>query len=446
MVLNRRGRSVAVLSVVLLLPAAWTVFGAAAAAETALPSLDHTPDGPWPQFHGPLRDNRSTETGLLKRWPDGGPRLVWKASGIGHGFATLAIAEGRIYTAGNIEGQTVITALDMAGKTLWQAANGPAYEQSFPGARSTPTVFDGFLYHLNGDGDVVSLDAKTGNRIWTVDLVERFAGRGIRWGLSESLLVDRGRVFCFPGGEDVSMAALDGRTGRTIWTCRGEGDKPSYSSPILVEYGGLRQIVTMTSASAVGVDAESGTLLWRVDRPAPYDVNVSTPVYHDGHVAIFTTWGRGATLLKLEVDGRRCGVREVWHTDELDNEHGGVVLVDGYLYGHADGNHKRRHWACLEWTSGRTMYSVDGLPTKGSGALTYADGMLYLVSDQGTVGLVPARPSGFEIVSQFDLPPGGEGPSWAHPVVCGGRLYLRHGDLLYAYDVKPTQTDKGGRL
>jgi outer membrane protein assembly factor BamB len=433
------GRRLAAVFAVSLWWAVLAVPGTVAADESASSSGSQAPPCQWPQFHGPHRDNLSTETGLLKRWPEGGPRLIWKAAGIGHGFATVSVADGRIYTAGNIDGRTVITALDMAGGSLWQAANGPAYERSFPGARSTPTLADGLVYHLNGDGDVACLDAQTGARIWTVSLTERFAGRGIRWGLAESLLVDRGRVFCFPGGEDVGMAALDARSGQTIWTCRGEGDMPSYSSPILVGCGGLRQIVAMTSASAIGVDADSGRLLWRVERPAPYDVNVSTPVYHDGHVAIFTTWGRGATQLKLDVDGRQCGVRQVWHTEELDNEHGGVVLVDGYLYGHADGNHKRRHWACLDWATGRTMYSVDGLPTKGSGCLTYADGMLYLVSDRGAVALVPADPSGFEIVSQFDLPKGGEGPSWAHPVVCGGRLYLRHGDFLYVYDIRAEQ-------
>ena len=395
-----------------------------------------TQDAEWPQFHGPRRDNLSDDTGLLKRWPDGGPKLIWKAEGIGHGFSSVAIAGGIIYTAGNIGKDTVITALDMAGNILWQATNGPAYKRSHPGARSTPTVVGDKLYHLNGDGYVVCLEAKTGKSIWRLNILDEFHGRNIEWGLSESLLVDGQNVICCPGGENVSMVALDMDTGKTVWTCTGVGDKPSYASPIIVNYKGLRQIVTFMSASAIGVAADTGKLLWKYDHPIKYDANIVTPIYHDGHIILFATLGRGATMLKLNVMYETCTVEEVWRTEELDNEHGGVVLVDGYFYGHADGNHKWRHWACLELTTGKTMYSVDGLPVTRSAALTYADGMLYLLNDLGTVALMPANPKGFDIVSQFQLPKGGEGPTWAHPVVCGGRLYIRHGNFLYVYDVR----------
>jgi outer membrane protein assembly factor BamB len=265
---------------------------------------------------------------------------------------------------------------------------------------------------------------------------ERFGGRSTTWGLSESLLVDGQEVICCPGGVEVAMAALDKDTGKTVWTCTGLGEKPGYGSPILVEYGGLRQIVTMMGGSAVGVAAESGRLLWRYPHKVAMDVNVATPLYRDGRLAIFGTWGRGATLLRLNVRGDTCSVEEVWRTPELDNEHGGVVLVDGYLYGQADGNHRSRHWACLDWKTGKTMYSVPGLRTQRSGAVTYADGMIYAVSDLGTVALVPASPRSFQIVSQFRLPSAGSDPAWAHPVVCGRRLYLRHKDVLYAYVIR----------
>jgi len=390
----------------------------------------------WPQFHGPRRDNLSEDTGLMKRWPDGGPKLIWKAEGIGHGFSSVAITDGRIYTAGNIGDDTIITALDMSGNILWQEPNGPAYKRSYPGARGTPTITDGKLYHLNGDGYIVCLEAKTGKRIWGLNILEKFHGRNIEWGLSESLLVDGQNIICCPGGEEISMVALDRDTGETVWTCTEVGDKPSYAASILVNYKGLRQIVTFMSASAIGVAADTGKLLWKYDHPIKYDANIVTPIYHDGHIILFATFGRGATMLKLNVKGEECAVEEVWRTEELDNEHGGVVLVDGYLYGHADGNHKWRHWACLELQTGKTMYSVKGLPVKGSGALTYADGMLYLLSDNSTVALVPANPEGFEIVSQFQLPQGGKGPTWAHPVVLDGRFYIRHGNFLYVYDVR----------
>jgi outer membrane protein assembly factor BamB len=399
--------------------------------------------GEWPQFHGPRRDNLSTDTGLLTRWPPGGPPLIWKADGIGEGFASVAVTGGTIYTAGNIGRRTVITALDMSGRRRWQAPNGPAYRRSPPGARATPTIAFGKLYHLNGDGDVVCLDAGTGKGIWTRNILKEFNGRNIRWGLSESPLVDGSKVICCPGGEKVSMVALDRDTGKTVWTCKGAGDRPGYASAVLVNRRGLRQIITMMGSSAVGVEADTGRLLWRHEFKVAYEATCASPVYHDGHVAIFGTWGRGAALLKLHVDGDRCTTEEIWRTKELDNEHGGVVLVDGYLYGQADGNHKQRHWACLEMKTGKTMYSVEGLPGR-TGTLTYADGMLYVLNDRRSVALVPASPKGWRIAGRFQLPKGGRGMTWAHPVVCGGRLFLRHGDFLYVYDVRGKAPGAGG--
>ena len=389
----------------------------------------------WPQFHGPRRDNLSDDTGLLKRWPEEGPKLAWRATGIGHGFSSVAIADDMIYTAGNIEGYTVITAMDMSGGILWQTKSGPVFTGQYPGSRGTPTVSDGKVYHLNGNGYVVCLESKTGRKIWTLNILEKFQGRNSEWGLSESLLVDGKNVICCPGGEVVSVVALNKDTGETVWTCTGVGDKPAYAAPIIVDYRGLRQVITVMYGSAIGVAVDTGELLWKYDHPVEYGSNISTPIYHDGRVVLFRTFGHGATMLKLNVKDHKCTVEEVWHTEELDNEHGGVVLVDGYLYGHADGNHKWRHWACLELKTGKTMYSVEGLPAKASGTLTYADGMLYLVGEPGNVAIMPANPEGFNIVSQFQLPKDGKGPVWAHPVVCGGRLYLRHGNFLYAYSV-----------
>ncbi|MHB1034722.1 MAG: PQQ-binding-like beta-propeller repeat protein [Pirellulales bacterium] len=392
----------------------------------------------WPQFHGPRRDNKSEDMGLLKQWPEGGPKLLWRADGIGHGFASVAIGRDRIYTAGNLGDATVITALDLGGKQVWQAKNGSAYEKSYPGSRGTPTLDGNRLYHLSGEGDIVCLDVAAGKPLWSLNMGRRFGGRVTMWGLAESLLVDGDRLICSPGGKEIAMAAVDKQTGRTIWTCRGAGDPPGYASPILVEYAGLRQFITMTAQSVIGVAADSGKLLWRYEREAPFDVNAATPVYHDGCVAVFTTWGRGATLLRLKVRGQACDVERVWHSTDMDSEHGGVVLVDGFIYGHADGNHQKRHWACVDWATGKTQYLVDAFPGR-TGAITFADGMLYLVGEERDVALQRPSPAGFEVVSRFTLPKGGEGPVWAHPVVCGGRLYIRHGGVLYAYDVRGPQ-------
>lgn len=394
----------------------------------------------WPQFLGPRRDNRSAETGLLREWPASGPPLLWRAQGLGHGYSTVAVAEGMIYTTGDMDEDLVITALDLSGNVVWQQKNGKAFTRAYPGSRSTPTIHEGKLYHINGHGNLVCLDAKSGGLLWLVDCMERFEGREVEWGVAESVLVDGPNVICTPGGEQVALAALDKDTGETRWTCTGVGDRHAYTSPAMVEYQGLRQIVTMMAASAVGVEAETGRLLWQYPYEAPYGVNCNTPLYDNGHLYLFSTWGRGATKLRLVVEGRNCSVETVWHTRELDNEHGGVILVDGYLYGHADGDHKHRHQACLNAETGETMWVSDELAGQASAAVTFADGLLYVVTDRGEIALVRPNPERMDIVSRFHLPHGGLGPVWAYPVVCGGRLYIRHGEFLYAYDIRAIPT------
>ncbi len=385
----------------------------------------------WPQFHGPNRDNISTETGLLRRWPGGGPKLVWTASGLGHGFATVAIADGRIFTAGDVGDDTVITALDMDGRIQWQAKNGRAWTGQQPGSRSTPTIDGDRLYHESPHGDVVCLDAETGKKIWGANILQKFHSENITWALAESLLVDGDRVICRPGGPEVCFVALNKRTGEVVWTSPSTGDLAGYSSTTLGEYQGLRMLFGLCSKALVAVNADTGELLFRFEHVSPWDENITMPIYHDGHVFV-STRSTGSVMLKLHVDGRKASATPVWRSKDLDNQHHGVILLDGYLYGASHVNAAGR-WICLEWKTGRPTYMERGV---GKGSLTSADGMLYTISERRTLGLVKATPSGHEVISQFDIPKGGRGPTWAHPVVCGGRLYIRHGDFLYVYDVR----------
>lgn len=384
----------------------------------------------WPRFHGPQGTNESPETGLLRRWPEGGPPLLWTARNIGDGFATVAIADGRIYTAGNRNNQTVITALDTGGKQLWQAANGGAWTGSQPGSRGTPTIEGNRLYHESPLGDVVCLDAASGQKIWGLNVLETFGAENITWALAESLLIDGDRLICSPGGPQTAVVALDKRTGQTVWKSPSvDGDRAGYASPMLAVHQGLRMILTMTSKHAIGVNADTGELLWQFKHVTPWDENIFTPIFQDGRVFISTGHRVGSVMLKVNVQGKKASVQEGWRSTDLDNHHGGTILLDGYLYGSLWSS----GWACLDWQSGRTRYSSRGV---GKGSLTYADGMLYTLGENGQMALVPATPQDHTAVSRFRLPVGGEGPVWAHPVVCGGRLYLRHGDFLYAYDVR----------
>jgi len=401
-----------------------------ASATSATPAASAAPEGPfWPRFHGPNGDNLSTETGLLKQWPEGGPELVWSTEGIGHGFSSVAIANGMIYTDGNVDEKTTITAMDMDGKIVWQEENGGAYTGSHPGTRGTPTLDGGRLYHESPLGEVVCLDAKTGERIWGRNILDDFGAENIKWALAESVVIDGDRAICCPGGPQASVVALDKATGKTVWAAKGTGDKAGYATATVAECQGLRMVLAMNAKALVGVGADDGDFLFRHPHETSYDVNATSPIYHEGRIFITSGYGSGSEMLNLTVNGRKASVAPVWTAKELDNHHGGVLLLDGYLYGSA----MRGKWVCLDWNTGETVYEARGV---GKGSLTYADGMLYVLSEKHKVGLVPATPEGHNVVSKFELPEGGEGNSWAHPVVCGGRLYIRHGDFLYAYDVR----------
>lgn len=395
--------------------------------------------GDWPQFHGPNRDNKSADTGLLKEWPEGGPERIWQATGIGEGYSNVAIADQRIYTTGSIDDDCVITALDMEGKKLWNRKNGKAWKRSYPGTRSTPTIVDGVLYHLSGIGNLLCLDLESNEPVWTVNILEEFGGRNIMWGLAESPLIIGDHVICTPGGKEVSMVALDRKTGKPAWKCTGAGNRPGYASPILIDYQGLQQIVTAMSESIVGVRVSDGKLLWQYPHKVYADENITTPLFHDGLVIVSGCVRKGTTSLRLQVSGNECSVSQEWHSGTLDNKQGGIVLEDGRLYGYAEHLNSSTPWVCIDFESGEDVFK--SAPVKSSykyknGCLTFADGMFYLYSDDGKMALAKATDDGFQVTGRLRLEEPGERPTWAHPVVCGGRLYIRHGDRLSVYDVR----------
>ena len=392
----------------------------------------------WPQFHGPNRNNKSPDKGLLKAWPEGGPSRIWQVAGIGEGYSTVAIVGKRIYTTGAINGDCVITALDMDGKKVWTRKNGKAWKRSYPGTRSTPTISDGLLYHLSGIGNLICLNAHSSEVVWTVNILEKFDGRNITWGLAESPLVIGDKVICRPGGKHVSMVALDRNTGKVAWQCTGAGDKPGYASLILIEYQGLKQIVTAMSLSIVGVRASDGKLLWQYPHKVYADENITTPLFHDGFVIVSGCVRKGTTSLQLQVSGNECSVKTHWHNETLDNKQGGIVLLDGRLYGYAETQSEVGPWMCIDFKSGATIFQDS--PVRSSykyknGCLTYADGMFYLFSDNGNMALAKPMDKGFKVTGRLRIKEPGKRPTWAHPVVFGGRLYIRYGYKLGVYNV-----------
>ena len=389
------------------------------------------PESFWPQFHGPNRDNISTEKGLLKKWPENGPELLWTAKGLGHGYSSISIANGMIYTAGTIGDNTVVIAFNLEGKILWQVNNGKPWTGDRPGSRGTPTINGRRLYHQSPHGNLICLNAKTGDRIWQVNVIDKFKSKIPRWAMSESLLVDGNHLISTPGGPQTCMVALNKKNGAIVWKSDSVGDVAGYASPALFKYKGLRIITTLTAKSFIGVNADTGELLWNIKHESYADENVLLPIFHDGEVFI-STLKAGSVKWKINVIVGKVSLEELWRTDELDNHHGGVILLNGNLYGTSTFRN-RNLLVCLDWETGRNKYTDKCV---GKVSLTYADGMLYALSINGVMGLVRPTPDGQELVSSFEIPKGGKGFSWAHPVVCGGRLYIRHGEFLYAYSLK----------
>jgi outer membrane protein assembly factor BamB len=385
----------------------------------------------WPQFHGPNRDNVSSETGLLKQWPKEGPDLLWTAKGLGHGFSSMSIASGMIYTAGNIEKDTVITALNTDGEILWQKKNGQAWKKDYPGTRGTPTIDGPRLYHQSPLGSLICLDAKTGEDFWQLNVLDKFNSETPQWALAESLLIDGDHVISCPGGPKTCMVALDKMTGETVWMAPGLNELAGYNSAVITECEDLRIIITLTSKAIIGINADTGEILWHVKHESYADENIMAPIVHDSHVFI-STLETGSVKWKINVEDGKASLEKLWDTRQLDNHHGGVILKNGNLYGSSTFRNSDQ-LVCLDWETGEKKFMDKAT---GKVSLTYADGMLYTLSIDRLMSLVLPTSTGHKVISSFNIPKGGKGKSWAHPVVCDGRLYIRHGQFLYAYDIR----------
>lgn len=367
------------------------------------------------------------ETGLLKEWPANGPEILWSVEGLGEGHSSPVFANGLIYLSTMIDEDGYIFVFDQDGKEKWKVNYGKEYKESYPGTRSSVVVVGDLMYMYTGYGELICMDANKGEKKWTKKAFEEFDGENIRWGVTETVVVNDDMVYITPGGKKNNVVALNRFNGDLVWSSAGKGEKSAYCTPLLIELPSRKLLVTMTADHILGLDAKSGELLWDYPQTNRYHVHANTPVFYKGDLFCFSGYGQGGVKLEMSDDG--TSVKKGWFKTELDNRMGGMVVVDGYLYGSGD---KARQWRCVDWKTGEESYVSDAI-TKG--VTIYADGMLYCYSDRGELALVEANPKAFNVISKTKVELG-TAQHWAHPVINNGRLFIRHGDALIAYKIK----------
>jgi outer membrane protein assembly factor BamB len=401
----------------------------AVASAVFLPA--QTTPGDWPQWRGPDRNGVSRETGLLQEWPSGGPAVAWSASGLGAGYGTVAVKGTRVFVQGLRGRQTMLHGLDRgSGKYLWSKnlGSGGGNDRG-SGPRSTPTIDDDRVYVLTETGELFCL-REDGTQLWQRNILREFSGSNITWLLSESPLVDGDRLIVTPGGRQAGLVALDKMTGKTIWAAKELNDDAGYASVVPVEVQGIRAYTTFTSAAAVGVRASDGKVMWRYPQAANGTANITTPVVHGNQVFYTSGYGTGAGLVSLRAQNGELVAQETYFTRGMQNHHGGVVLVNGTIYGFSNAI-----LAALDFATGKTLWQNRSV---GKGSVAYADGRLYMLSEDNVVGLAEVTPKGYRETGRFQIADQGL-PSWSHPVVSGGRLYIRNQNILTVYDVRAPQ-------
>lgn len=402
----------------------------------------------WPQWRGPDRDGRSPETGLLQEWPEGGPPLAWSASGLGGGFSSVAVAGGRIYTLGDSDdGQYALGLAETDGKILWKTKIGPTWEDAYLGPRSTPTVDGDHLYVVSTEGDVICLETATGKEVWRRSLTADFGSRVMQamgtvdWKYAESPLVDGDRVIVTPGVTDAALAALDKRTGAEIWRTKigrlgSQGAHgAAYSSVVISRAAGVKQYVQFIGRGVIGVEAETGKFLWGYNRVANDIANIATPLVSGDHVFVSSGYGTGAALLHLTKD-EEGGIKaeEVYflEANTFQNHHGGLILDRGFVF--TGTGHNNGFPLAVELETGEVAWGPERNSGNRSAAISYADGRIYFRYENGVMILVEATGEAYREHGHFEIP-GVSKPSWPHPVISGGKLYLREQDNLLCYDI-----------
>lgn len=403
----------------------------------------------WPQWRGPERTGLSKETGLLKSWPEGGPKQLWKITGLGEGYSTPSISAGRIYLLGTQDKDEYMICLDeKTGDRVWDVKIGQK-TGGYAAPKSTPTIDDGLAYTVSSDGNLVCVDIGNGTVKWQKSYKKDFAGNPGGWAYTESPLIDGDRVIGTPGGKEATIVALKKKSGDVVWKSavkglerkapapnpkrpnRGGGPdyaQAGYSSVVVATIGGVKQYVQFLSGGVVGVDAGDGKLLWHYEEPANTTANISTAVVQGDRVFAASGYGTGGGQVKVVKSGDGFTAEQQYFVNKFQNHHGGIVLVKDHLYGTNNGS-----LMCVDFKTGKVAWEDRSV---GKGSVTYADGHLYVRGEGGKVALVEANPDKYVETGRFDQPDRSKQAAWPHPVVANGKLYIRDWDALFCYDVK----------
>lgn len=394
------------------------------------------------EWRGELRTGKYTESGLLKSWPEEGPELAWQNLDLPKGFSSISFSDESIFVSG-IEGDMdVLVALDNQGGIKWKTPFGRAWTDSYSDSRSTPSIEGEYAYLASGFGDLACVEVNNGELAWSIKASEIHGGTYGQWGLAESLLIDGDKLYFTPGGSETTTIALNKRNGELIWKSPSLKDNPAYVSPILIEHAGKKYLVNVSASYVFAIDLRDGSLAWKFNHldfnsevsravwPDAPLIKCVTPLFHNGQIYVTGGYDHGSFMLGVNEQGDDVSV--LWYDSVMDVHHGGVVLVDGYIYGSSWINNGDGNWCCLDWETGEVMYE-EHWNCKGS--VISAEGLLYIFDEKrGNVGLVRPNPSQFDLISSFRVTEG-SGPHWAHPAIHKGKLYLRHGNALMAYRI-----------
>ena len=389
------------------------------------------------EWRGPGRTGIFNETGLLKKWPEGGPLLLWESAGMGDGYSSATVTEDAVYVTGRKDSSDVLTALTLDGKKKWETIYGKAWMTNHTGSRCTPTYYNGNLFLISGSGDIVCVGSD-GKIKWSKNHYKLYESSPLMFGISESPLVVDNMVIASPGGKKASVVAFNINDGKVIWEAEALEQGPQYVNPKLIGFAGKKMIITVMGTDIFAVNTKDGKILWKVNYAA---INAATgrvmknhaitPIYRDGYIMIANGYNWVALKLKLSADGNSAEV--VWENRNFDPQLGGVVLLGDNVYGNNHMSKPVDTWVCVDWNTGKTLWTSKWY---GKGSVISADDMLYLYEERsGHVALVKPDSEKLNIVSEFQIAKG-EGPFWAHPVIGNGKLYIRHGDILMVYLIK----------